>query len=52
MAELNYSDDPASLQHPVSAFQAFHDYTWDLDKDFLVSRYQEHASDLGLKEPG
>lgn len=35
MAESNYSDDLASVQDLDAAYQAFHEYAWDLDKDFL-----------------
>ena len=38
MAEPDYADVSASIQDPdAAAYQAFHEYRWDLDQDFLVS---------------
>lgn len=39
MAEANLSEAPGLVppQHEDAALQAFHEYRWDLDKDFLVS---------------
>ncbi|KAK7747983.1 hypothetical protein SLS53_001235 [Cytospora paraplurivora] len=35
MAEPSSEDVPAPVQDPDAAYQAFHEYRWDLDKDFL-----------------
>ncbi|ROW06407.1 hypothetical protein VMCG_04407 [Cytospora schulzeri] len=35
MAEPNSSNDAASVQDLDAAYHAFHEYKWDLDKDFL-----------------
>ncbi|KUI74022.1 hypothetical protein VM1G_09284 [Cytospora mali] len=35
MAEPSSADIPASVEDPVATYQAFHEYRWDLDKDFL-----------------
>lgn len=35
--EPSSAEAPESVQDPDAAYQAFHEYRWDLDKDFLVS---------------
>lgn len=51
MAEPNIiSDGPIPRQNDDTAFQACHDYRWDLDKDFLVSRHLSmHSASIASK---